>query len=180
MNKKLKTTAFIILAMFALAGCGKLFKDDELTIIRQPYNGNELRTDGYYYYQWVNDTTHLNILFLYKNGIVLAIPNALSTEELPEWEESFRNGEFYNRYKDDKSFWGVFSIEGNSIIYEKWGINQGGGMPVGQFKGPILSDTNFQIISFLEPKTGIVQEIDYLYHFKPFSPKPDSTNIFIQ
>jgi hypothetical protein len=175
----MKTTVAIICALIILGGCGKWPKDDELTLTRKPFLGDELCTDGYYYYRWKNDTSTFNILFLYKNGVVLALPNSLSTNELPEWEESFRNGEFYERYKNDKMFWGVFSIENSSIIYEKWGINEGGGMPVGQFSGPILSDTSFHIISFLEPKTGKTHGIDRIYYFKPFSPKPDSTNMFI-
>ena len=179
MNRIMKTTVAIIFTLLSLGGCDKWLKDDELTLVKEPYNGNELQLDGYYYHQWVNDTNHRNILFLYKNGMALVLPNAVSTEELPEWEESFRNGEFYQKYKTDKLFWGVFSIEDNSIIYEKWGINQGGGMPVGQFRGPILNDTSFQIISFLEHRTGNVHETNRLYHFKPFSPKPDSTNVFI-
>ena len=94
MNRIMKTTVAIICALIILGGCGKWPKDDELTLTRKPFLGDELCTDGYYYYRWKNDTSTFNILFLYKNGVVLALPNSLSTNELPEWEESFRNGEF--------------------------------------------------------------------------------------
>ena len=43
----------IILAMLLIGmnGCSKWLEDEELTLPKTPYTGNELRTDGYYYYK---------------------------------------------------------------------------------------------------------------------------------
>ncbi len=170
-------TILLFVAIFTVScGCHKLFSDNELTMKRKPYLGTELRTDGYYYNKELN---FYRILFLYRNGVVLALPFSPSEEALSDLEESFRNGEFYQKYKNNKRFWGVFAVANNSIVYEQWGINQGGGKPVWQFSGPILSDTSFLINKYLEPKTGESHEKNQIWYFKQFFPKPDSTNSFI-
>ncbi|MDR2408230.1 MAG: hypothetical protein LBE13_08985, partial [Bacteroidales bacterium] len=51
-----------------LSCCNKLFPDENLTLQRKDYNGNELRTDGYYYYFTKTNTV---VYFLYKNWIIL-------------------------------------------------------------------------------------------------------------
>lgn len=44
---------FFLLLMLFIMGCScskSLFGDEKLTLPKQPYMGDELRIDGYYYY----------------------------------------------------------------------------------------------------------------------------------
>ena len=163
--------------LLSLAGCGKLFKDDELTLAKQPYIGNELRLDGYYYlmssvYDCFDDT-----YFFYRDG------TALSCEGSPLYESPFNYMErlldgYNNKYKTG---WGVFKIEGDSISIERWWFaSESSGVRAGLMEGIILNDTTFQITSITWTGTETVYKKNDIYHFHAFTPKPDSTNQFIQ
>ena len=49
MNTKKITLFAYLLLLISLVSCDKWLYDDKLTLDKQPYNGDELRTDGYYY-----------------------------------------------------------------------------------------------------------------------------------
>ena len=86
-----------------------------------------------------------------------------------------------SRIKDIKGFWGLFLIENNKIIYEKWVGTQLGYL-VYREEGEILNDTTFFMTEQSRMNQGIkteVETIDRTYCFKAFSPKPDSTNTCI-
>ncbi len=82
------------------------------------------------------------------------------------------------KYKYD---WGVFQIDGTQIKYEKWVASEG---PFSAFtyEGVILNDTTFVInkgYRMMDIDKKAPTEVNWEYHFKEFSPKPDSTNRFI-
>ncbi len=85
---------------------------------------------------------------------------------------------FYN-----KASWGVFNIEGNTIKFEKWYFY--GGRHYGAFisEGKILNDTTFHLTEFYrltrKGKKKECRELDETYYFKQFSPKSDSTNVYV-
>ena len=177
MNKKLKTTAFIILAMFVLAGCKKWLKDEELTLPKQPYNGDELRTDGYYYQAGEKAIT---VMFLYEDGTMIHA-GSVSVQEISQREEMFKNGEFYNHIKNNKTCWCVYRIENDKITTNYWVSPK----PFRCYfeEGTILNDTTFVIQRYYRMENGEMTEeweTNETYHFRQFSPKPDSTNMFIQ
>ena len=63
----------IVFCFILLSGC----KDEELTLQRVPYIGNEIRTDGYYYSYSVNNNItpsreSIIVFFLYRNGVKLS------------------------------------------------------------------------------------------------------------
>jgi hypothetical protein len=87
-----------------------------------------------------------------------------------------------NSYKDRKYVWGVFKINNDSIIYERW-------LPTEiryksyTYKGVIINDTTFNITERFRLVNGLKDEFelrDETYHFRQFSPKPDSANNFIK
>ena len=53
-------------------------------------------------------------------------------------------------------------------------------MPVYLDKGEIQNDSTFLITKSIRSKTGEEKELNEIYHFKQFSPKPDSTNVFVK
>ena len=179
MNRQMKTTIILaIAALFSLGGCGKWYKDEELTLEKQPYNGNELRLDGYYYYR-LDDGRIWNTYFYYHNGIMLyGIETDTLDENLDKYDAWYRTRDFLDYIKKSKSRWGLFQIHGDSIVFERLLIDDGG-FPVGRFSGNILNDTTFIITKEENPYSGNVYPKNELYHFRALSPKPDSTNVFI-
>ena len=172
-------TLYSILGIFILnIGCTQLQgEDDKLTLDKRPYVGKELRLDGYYYQ--VMQTGHWRVYFLYRDGIILHADDFLP-DRLEEKEETFRNGQCYEIAKKYKIDWGVFHIDSNEIKFEKWFPSDGGPLPVYISVGNILNDSTFHI-SKTQRSNGSEQAIDkdWLFHFRPFSPKPDSICPFI-
>ncbi len=162
----------IILAMlFNLLNCGKE-KDDKLNLVQQDFNGNQLRLDGYYFTEKENSEGKIYIRYaFYKNGIVRDLG---STKDLNL--ENFLRG----NYKFD---WGIFVIDNEEIKFEKWYSNSIGPYLAYIRAGKILNDTTFHITESYRLLNGEKTEFkirNEIYHFKQFSPKPDSTNNFIR
>lgn len=164
----MKNALIILLTLLLLNGCNNAFKDDELTMERQPYNGTELRTNGYYY----EINPHTNgigeALFLYRDGtMMLCGGSGENSDPFGFMEQLFASPSFISHAKEHAFYWGVFQIDGNTIQYERW-YQSDGGLPVGCSEGAILNDTTF-----------VVDE-NTVFHFRHYTPKPDSTNRFIQ
>jgi hypothetical protein len=179
----MKTLFLALFLTFAMTGCKKigLFQDDELSLSRQDYTGNQLRVDGYYYFDYANSSLeYVSIYFFYRNGIVLSGGSRLLSE-LPVLEESYRDGTFYNHVKSIKFVWGVHQIEGSNIKIEQWFPSE---KPYRAYvrEGVILNDTTFRITQRYRNQNGKKTEVESeneVYHFKEFSPNPDSTNSFV-
>lgn len=157
----------------------KLFgKDEELTFIRTDYVGTELRTDGYYYFKnkGSDSTYKYNIYFLYKNGVVLYCGNP-SQDELITREEDFKNGQFNKYVRKSASSWGLFKIDSTIIQFETL---QGGPFRTYIDSGRIINDTTFVLIKRKSSYGSYEIKLQGTYNFKEFSPKPDSTNIYIK
>ena len=179
---KMTVLKLISLCLF-FTSCAKLgiLQDDELSLQRQDYTGNQLRVDGYYFYEYANGSIeYVSVYFLYRNAIILYGFSGLLSE-LPELEESYRNGTFYKHVKSVKFHWGVHQIEDSKIAFEGW-YGERPYRVYGQ-EGVILNDTTFVITESYRLRNGKKKELEKInevYHFKAFSPKPDSTNSFIQ
>jgi hypothetical protein len=161
---KLKHISLILLIPLLVLSC----KDEEFTMQRQPYSGNELRVDGYYYkYYYSNDGIWYTIVhFFYRNGIYLSAM-AYSGTDLSVVEQEML--ERYDIIRNDKIGWGVFNIYDNKMNVEVWSTSVGGGLPVFRWHALIENDTTFK-----------VEYSGEVYHFRQFSPKPDSTNKWIK
>ncbi|MBO7478821.1 MAG: hypothetical protein J6U04_12925 [Salinivirgaceae bacterium] len=182
MNSKILILSAIVSAV-VFSSCKKLFEDEELSMERVDYTGTELRTDGYYYYML--QVEHNGIqekrvfpIFLYRNGVSLSAASSFDCSEIEQKENEFINGKLYHTINGYKILWSVFTISGKSIEFEGWDDLGGAHLYTKKVYGKILNDTTFHI--YQEHIDGIDKECDRTYHFKQFSPKPDSTNRFIK
>lgn len=175
----MKVFKYILLTslMITFTSCEKLMpEDDELTLTQQDYNGDELRTDGYYYLK-SNPDHFMGGYFFYKNGIHSFVGGRFLLDNMEELENNLRN----NYYDLNHIYiYGLFQINDTNIKFER--------LYPGEIKtayireGTILNDTTFHITESYRMKDNKKTEVrvkDEIYHFKQFSPKPDSTNSFI-
>ena len=151
-------------------------EDDPLYLKRMEYSGNDIKLNGYYYQI---GTKVSNAYFFYRNGVIINIGGV--RDNLPEYDEHIIDVMNYGYYKNQKACWGVFIIDNDKILLERW-------QPLQPFRayiqqGEILNDTTFRLTKRYrmvnEEKTDEM-EINSIYHFREFSPKPDSTNVFIK
>ncbi len=178
--KKASIIWIALLLAFALNGCKKLWfgKDDELSLPRQNYDGKELRTDGYYYN--TQDGHYFGIItFFYTNGISFR-PNG-TFKSLEETDRYILNRLITDHEQGkNKLNWRIFSIKDNKILINYWVPPK----PYTSYyyEGEIISDSCFMITKSYrfvnEIKTDEL-ELNSLFYFRRFSPKPDSTNSFI-
>jgi hypothetical protein len=171
MRNRLKTVGMLTLFIVLCTQC--LEKDDVLpnAIV---YDGNQLRTDGYFYQIAYNGVKY-NSHFFYRNGVLLVTGDL--GETLEEMDKVIKK-DYVNDlwYKKNKYLWGVFAVNGERITmntlsqdYPHYGFVD---------EGKILNDTIFHITKF--SSDGEIRERDEVYHFRAFSPKPDSTNVYIK
>lgn len=170
---------YLIAFSFFLLGCEKLFKDDVLSIPQTGYQGTQLRIDGYYYMS--NPNSSYVVYIFYGNGTVLSAGSFISSN-LPKVEETLQDPAWISANKEYKYDYGRFLIEGDSIRFERW---YPGSPPLPAYvrAGNILNDTTFVVKEVYRMKNGEKTEEESgrneTYHFKQFSPKPDSTNQFV-
>jgi len=163
---------FFILVIFS---CGK---DAMLQLARTDYSGNDLKLDGYFLGNG-NDDGVTNAYFFYRNGVILyggGFPNDMNIEEV---EETWRSDSFDQLIKDQKTGWGVFSISNTDIQFETWEAGNGR-LKTAVRSGEILNDQTFVITRLLNNYTNNTVALKDTFRFQSFSPKPDSTNLFIQ
>ncbi len=177
MNEKLKLTLFLALVVLFVSSCSKWLENEKLTLQKTPYTGNELRLDGYYYD--MEDGKIWSTYFFYRNGILhYGIASDTLDNDLVKYDAWFASEYYSEHLRSGRRRWGVFEIHDDSIVFERWGILEGGD-PVLRFSGRILNDTTFIITKCENPHSGEFSQENDLYHFRHFSPKPDSTNMFI-
>lgn len=155
-------------------------EDDKLSIPKTQYTGKQLRIDGYYYLNRT-DGTIATRYFFYFNGILLEGVSTIN-KGVDQTEEAFKDGSYYSSAKNDKLSWGVFKIDNDQIQFEKWYPSSGGPTHAYVRAGKILNETTFQITESYRMQGGNKTEVsakDEVYHFKQFSPKPDSANVFV-
>lgn len=172
-----------LMSLFSLISCSKNEPsnkmDDVLSITRTPYNGNQLKINGYYYQKY--NSQYYNIHFFCSNGILIDFSggNMNSFEQI---ENYLNDPETLIRIKNTKYSWGVFLVNGNNLKMEQWHPSSGGPLPAYVRSGSILNDTTFQITEMYRMQNGKktdISTINEIYYYKAFSPKPDSTNKFV-
>ena len=175
-NKNMKYIAILIISTFV--ACFTV-KDHQLRLERVDNQNSLIKLNGYYFDPFPTSIdSSLSILFLYSNGIVLDA-GARNINELEDAEKFFKSLEFNSEIKKRKYGWGVYIIDNSKITIELWNAGE---PPLKTFihEGDILNDTTFHINEFYwSNKKGEIKQRDHTFHFKPFSPKPDSTNTFI-
>lgn len=168
---------FIIIALALITtGCKDLVNDDSFSLKKESYNGNEIRTNGYYCIY--NSRFKVNaITIFYRNGIV---HNQFSASSLSIFEEELRNGTYNDQNNNFKQCWGLFSIKVDEIKIENI-IGMGGLSSIAYIDyGKILNDTTIHFYKHKESYSNYSEVMDDTLHFKQFTPKPDSINVFIK
>lgn len=172
-------TVLLTMALIIFSSCS-IMKDDMLSLERMDYTGMDIRLDGYW---WKNLEGAIEpsrfVLFLYNNGIALS-GLSFPVDELAEKEAEYKSKIFRDAVLRSKTGWGVFSINGKDIEIEMWASSNGGPLKTVIRSGEILNDGTFVITSFLNNYSGETSARNDTFYFKEFSPKPDSTNVFIK
>lgn len=182
MNTLVKKTS-VILLFSLLVGCVGV-KTQHLTYFNQlnPDETSRLRMDGYFFCNYQNanrmksDTlTFIKGFFLFKNGFVKG-----GKANIYKSQEEFlrREGITNEIVKQLKNNWGSYIISGDTIKIQQLEITRtsftGGLIDVIEQRGKILNDTTIHIF---EQRYGReVEKDDQVYHFRQYSPKPDSSN----
>ena len=173
----------ILLFLFVVIqfSCVRMLPDEELTMTRSSYTGKEFRIDGYY----VGITNHTgeyeknykHYKFFYSNGIVFS---SQSYEIYDDINENFANME---QHRAEKDLWAIFQLKDSIIYIQRW-VNSASAV-IGNDRLYSLENDYYKIINdttiLHEKSTGyVIHTYNEYYHFKKFSPKPDSTNLFIK
>lgn len=171
----MKIYYLLTVLFFTITSCDKLWfcDDEELTMVKTDYNG-ALKINGYYYNKL---DTGYELYILYKNGIV--INNRYTANSLSEIENTFLlNESSHEHTQSSKTSWGLFRVTNSTITKQGWRISRCK-RPVVEYRGEVLTDTSFNIKTYVD-ENGETNTIDEsTYYFKAFSPKPDSTNDYI-
>jgi hypothetical protein len=165
------------LFLLLIPPCSCTFENEKLTFAKVENNSKRLNIDGCFLYLYsVGDTKHCVPVFLYRNGVIVEF----GSMELERLHERLNDEEFLAYVKTIRSAWGLYRINEDSISYEKWYYS--GGPPKITYirKGKILNDSTFIITSSERPNGDERTELNEVYRFKKFHPKPDSTNDFIK
>jgi hypothetical protein len=185
----LKPHVFIIaLAIPLLFSCRKTSacKDEELSIKKMPYNGAHLRTDGFYYSNFIDtpitayaDTpvTRSMLLMFYRNGIV----NFSGSADSAKMETYVAT--YLGQQKDCRDCWGLFSVDGSDIQLERWPPAQFTCSPIERSTGKVINDSTFVLSMKIRTRDGHTEQSSnqaITYHFRKFNFKPDSTNNVIK
>jgi hypothetical protein len=183
---KMNTPAiFLFIALLLLLGtaCNKNFsmQYDSLCLGKKTYTGNELRIDGYFF---SGDETRLSDVWLfYRDGTFL---NWGGVSEVSSAGDSFGFVEEQltleanlNLLRRSRTGWGVFEIDGNNIKVVHWFCSEGRCRAFVR-EGVILNDTTFKITKTYRCDGSGERSVEQLFNFRSFSPKPDSTNVFIK
>lgn len=178
----MKKTLIILLSITAFVGCKDWFVDEDFTLEKRPYTGAEIKTNGYYYSyeskKGIYDNNGISVLVFYKDGISINFGTRGDNVEVEN--DVFKVNPLW--LKNNKSVWGIFNIDNDTIRIENLrGIGRVRGYMYTEI-GVIKNDTTICIIRE-QSSTGEAGTVPYImnqtYHFKQFSPKPDSTNVFI-
>jgi hypothetical protein len=149
-----------------MCSCLRTLPDEELTMTRTPYNGTDIKINGWYKGGRIYNN-RCEYAFFYSNGVFLEFADLQNIENINQFTSGIDN------IRKNKGVWGLYQIENNVIHVKRWASNDAAiQMVVASWTYNIINDTTL----FAEYSKD---DLRY-YHFKHFSPKPDSTNVFIK
>ena len=158
----------VILFLVLVCSCIRTLPDEKLSMIRTPYSGKEIRLDGCY----VSDPDELNKYseydFFYSNGVIFALGDILNIKNINQF-----TGGIDFRSKD-KASWGLYHVKDDTISAQIWKVSD----DISQY---IVQKRFYKIVNDTTLAVDLIRDGDITYyHFKKFTPKPDSTNVFIK
>jgi len=138
------------------------------------FNKELLNIKGVYYceFDW-----GYHLQFIYKNGVVLSMAgNSDKSQTLDLQFRQIVKGWKESKYQENRYLWGAVEVANGGIFINRWQAGGLGPTYIKTEKGKILSKESFVIFSI----SGNELEKYETYKFHPYSPKPDSTNSFIE
>ena len=158
--------------------CEKIYPDDKLSLTKTEYTGQQLKIDGYYY--TINKFSNkASVYVFFNNGVLLNVGGGFDLTKSNDIENALSSFAFISKLKQDKTAWGLFIVKSDIIEFEHW-YHSGGSQKIVYLKsGIIINDTSFQITSSKRTDGSELRAKNEIYYFKEFSPKPDSTNAFV-
>lgn len=158
-----------------LSSCNLILGEDDKLTFNKEYNfSGRIKLEGYYYKEIGAQFNSDDCYFLYRNGIIMSI-GVINTDSARQ----ILNDKFEDKLRNIKYVWGLYQIKGDSISFEKWYPSSGPPKVTFIRKGVILNDSTFVIRSLMRSNGEDKSAVEEYYHFRKFSPKPDSTNKFI-
>lgn len=133
---------------------------------------------GYYYSNNPYYENYIGVAVFYRNGFCIhtrIVPNGRDTLDYIE-NEILLNDAYIYKLKNSPSNIGVFHIIDSDIEIENWEYRN---ESVSYF-GKIINDTTFIVNKSISHRTNQTWINNHTYRFKQFSPKPDSTNVYIK
>ncbi len=173
----MKKTVYTLICMliFISTSCERTI--DNFTFQIKPYNGNELRLDGYYYNTHKHATdTGIGVGFLYKNGVASGFNTCNDNNDFHYLDSMIQDSSWYFDRMNDIISWGIFAVDSNKIKIEMWWYGGIRSYITRTLSGTIQNDTTFTISEIDKSKL----ETPWTYHFRYFPSKPDSLNNFVK
>jgi hypothetical protein len=167
-----------LFVLLCFACTGREDESEKLTFEKQLNNTRKLRLAGLYLRGDPDlDSLNFNVYFLYEDGKILYFG---SLDGATYNSETLTDRTLIEKIKKNIVSWGLYTIGGDTISFEKW--HHSGGPPKITYirKGKILNDSTFIITSSERPNGEERTQLNEVYHFRKFHPKPDSTNDFIK
>ena len=183
-SKQLIMKILLLFIFFSILNISCFKQAENLTLSKREYYGS-LKMNGYYFTSWENKGGNDVAFFLYKNGLMFDFGgvgydlnmNLLTKDQVRDSSIRYIMNLYPNRSLQYD--WGLFNIDSNQIVAEKWLTNPGGSYRVGQYVGEIVNDSTLLLpMTYTYPPEG--NEPKRIFRFRQFLPKPDSTNNFIK
>jgi len=151
--------------------------DEEFSIARKPYLGNEIKTNGYFYSYDATNNNGTSIKFFYRNGVVLS-GGRYSSQDLTVIESEISS--HILTIKNEKNAWSPFEVKNNTLIIETyWDNPPSCKLRTQRMSYEIQNDTT--IIWRKTDHPGYKDKIhNTVWYFKEYYSKPDSTNVYIK
>lgn len=144
-------------------------------LTKTPIINSSIKLNGYYI---GNQNGVYNILLIYDNGLIRYV-GSLDSDNANKVSNYLIKEYINSKPKNDSRVgWGVIRINNLDLEYDMYYPRMDA--PIYTRKGIILNDSTFQIESVSAYKSKKINTENIVYHFRSFSPKPDSTNNFIK
>jgi len=168
----------MILGFLLIAGCRfYVGEDDKISSGCKAMTSEKFSINGYYYEGKLAEGEIIDVFFFYENGVVMNF-GALKIEDIQTYEMAFGDEKLALIRQQKKTFWGVYRVDDDSISFENLYPSSGPWISFTRI-GNISDDSTFVVSKVEQTSDKSSEQVNEVYHFKKFSPKPDSVNVFV-
>ena len=173
----MKNIIWLLWISTLISGCMRILnckEKEKYTFSKTNYLGKEIKTNGYYF------SSKYYPLIFYRNGVM--IRDILDTNDynLTTFESWLLNGRYGTGFKNSIYNWCLFKIKDNQVKYEGFSAKSGISCKYTYIRtGSILNDSTILFTNQINSDGTESESQNDTFHFKQFSPKPDSINSFI-